>query len=54
MFSTRFGRSANLKDALSDRILISKVGMVSSVTFPLITPFTLKFPVVFTLSKFLA
>ena len=54
MFSTRLGSSANLKEALSDSILISNIGMVVSVDWPLIIPFILKLPLVSTLSKFLA
>ena len=51
IFSTRFGKSGYLKEALLEAILISMVGMVSSVTIPFIIPFTLKSPVVSTLSK---
>ena len=53
IFSTRFGKSGYLKDALLELILISKCGIVVSLFTPLIFPFTLKFPVVATFSMFL-
>ena len=47
------GKSGYLKAAFFEVMLISKVGIVSSVTRPLIVPLTLKFPVVSMLLMFL-
>ena len=52
IFSTDFGKSGYLKEALLEAISKLNFGIVVSVSIPFAKPETVKSPVVFTLAKF--